>query len=319
MKLLDWSTDSPLARLYKEACDLDLESNIAELDTFGFTVVPPDQTADAELIDGLIRRITEISADRNKGIKPDFETGSTHTDFYGPTGQHLFYLMAEGEVFERALMNPVVQALVRYLLGDDLLLSSATSIVKGPGKIPLFLHSDQPIHPTPSSLVCNATYVLSDYTRDNGALCFVPGSHRFMRQPSPGENFNFGMAMPNALAKIAKGELDDIVVTEPPGLVPIDAPKGSLVVWHGNTWHGALHRTAPGLRVNLILYFCHMALRPQEAYRELLPQEILDRNDEPFAKLMGKHVHYGWQSEGPEQRPGLAFERHRQRFLTPVS
>ena len=315
MEIGDWTAVPGMARRYRELRDLGLEQNVAELDTFGFTVVPPEKVAADELVDSLLRRITEISAERNKGIKPDFETGATHADFVGPAGQHLFYLMASGREFEEALMHPMVQALVRHLMGDTVLLSSATSMLKGPGKLPLHLHSDQPIHPIPNSLVCNATYLLSDYNKENGALCFLPGSHKLMRQPTPGENFRItGKAFEQGLKAPPRPEdVADVEVTEAPNVVPIEAPKGSLVVWHGNTWHGAFPRVAPGLRVNLILYFCHMSLRPQESYRETLPQEVLDRNDDRFAMLMGKHVHYGWNEEGPEQRPGVAFERHRKR------
>jgi ectoine hydroxylase-related dioxygenase (phytanoyl-CoA dioxygenase family) len=229
----------------------------------------------------------------------------------------LFYLMVEGPVFEAALMNPVVQGLVRYMLGDALLLSSASATLKGPGKLPFFLHSDQPIHPSPQALVCNATYLLSDYTRENGALCFVPGSHRMMRQPLPSENFDFGGLDPRAaMDDAARDQIEHVDITEAPNIVPVTAPAGSLVVWHGNTWHGALNRTTPGLRVNLVLFFCLPALRPQEPYRELMPDEILARNDDRFAGLMGRNVHFGWTSEGPDTRPGAAFERHRQRART---
>lgn len=292
--------------------DLGLEANFAELEMFGLTVVPPERASTPDLVDRLLERLTEVAAERNHGITPDFDTGATHADLVSPTGQFLSYLLAEGRVFEEALMNPVVLAFARYLLGDDAILLSETSMIKGPGKLPLSLHADQPINLTPAALYCNATYALTDYTRDNGCLCFVPGSHRLMRQPTPAENFSFGdVPAGEAMARVSQG--DGVELIEPPNVVAVEAPKGSLVVWHGNTWHGAFPRTAPGLRASLIVAFCHPHLRPQEAYRETLPQEILDRNDERFAQLMGRHIHYGWMSEGPEMKPGAAFERHRSR------
>ncbi len=317
MEMGHWSGADAMARRYRELRNLGLESNVAELDTFGFTVVPPQRAQTKPLVDGLLRRLTELSAQRNGGIRPDFTTGATHADFLGPGGQPLFYLMTEGPEFEAALMNPVVQELARYLLGDSLVLSSASSTLKGPGKLPFFIHSDQPIHPIPQALVCNVTYLLSDYNRENGALCFVPGSHRMMRQPLPSENFDFGGIDPRtAMEEGALGDLDQMEIGEAPGIVPITAPAGSLVVWHGNTWHGAFNRTAPGLRVNLVLFFCVPSLRPQEAYREHIPNEVLARNDERFAALMGRNVHFGWLDEGPDRRPGVAFERARRRVGT---
>ncbi len=82
-------------------------------------------------------------------------------------------------------MNPVAQAFVRYLLGEQSLLSSCAAIIKGPGQTPLALHTDQPVHPIPRALVCNVTYLLTDYSREGGALCFVPGSHKQMRERAP--------------------------------------------------------------------------------------------------------------------------------------
>jgi hypothetical protein len=65
-------------------------------------------------------------------------------------------------------------------------------------------------------------------------------------------------------------------------------PLGGL--WHGNTWHGALPRTAPGLRISLITYFAHFYLKKsftRAAYSDRITQEMLDRNPERFATLTG--------------------------------
>jgi hypothetical protein len=122
--------------------------------------------------------------------------------------------------------------------------------------------------------VCNITYALSDYTRENGALCFVPGSHKHLCHPAPGEG------------------LDQ--------RVPVECEAGSIIFWGGNAWHGAYARTAPGLRVNLIMAMMRPHMRPQEALRENVTQEILDANPPRFAKLMGKHINYGGKEEGPQ-------------------
>ncbi len=313
MEIGDWAAPGQLASLYQETRDLGLESNVAELEAFGFTVVQPEQTGAPELVDRLIARLVEISADRNEGVKPDLEGGTTHTDMLGPTGQHLFYLLVEDPAFEEALMHPMVLALVTYLMGPDVILSSCTATLKGPGRRPLFLHSDSPVFSGRQANVANATWVLSDYTKQNGSLCLVPGSHRANRQPSLGENF--------ATFQSANGNLagdwgtEPGVVDEAPGAIAIEAARGSLVVWHGNTWHGAYNRVTPGMRMNLIYYFCSPHLRPQEPYREFIPQEILDRNSPRFARLMGAGVHYGWRAEGPERGAGLAFKRRRARAI----
>jgi ectoine hydroxylase-related dioxygenase (phytanoyl-CoA dioxygenase family) len=106
----------------------------------------------------------------------------------------------------------------------------------------------------------------------------VPGSHRYGRHPLPGEGAD--------------------------ALVPVRAEAGSLLVWHGNTWHGAAARRASGLRINLIVAMMRPYLRPQEVYREHVTAEILARNPPRFATLVGQHLNYGWQHDGPRQIPG---------------
>lgn len=298
--------------IYPTIKALGLTQHVAEIEGLGYTVIPPELVGPPELVAGLLQRICEISIE-DRGQPPDLALGTSHADAVDPVERQSF-LLARGRVFEQALMNPAVQALVHYLLGGEAVLSSCLARIKGVGGLPLLLHTDQSFHPAPLPLVCNATYLLTDYDRDNGALCFVPGSHRLERNPLPAENFGFG-GLDRAEAEAVLAEGGSVEVSEPSNLAVVEAPAGSLVVWQGNTWHGAVCRSAPGLRVNLILYFCNKWLRPQEAYRECLPQKIFDRNDEQFARLMGAEVFYGWGPEGADFDPQTAFATARQRTL----
>jgi ectoine hydroxylase-related dioxygenase (phytanoyl-CoA dioxygenase family) len=127
--------------------------------------------------------------------------------------------------------------------------------------------------------VANATFLLSDYTKENGALCFTPGSHRLCRAP--------------------KGESERNPIDNPL-VVPVEAPAGSLVVWHGNTWHGAYPRENPGLRMNLIMYFCRVYIREQEPYFQHLDQKVVETLPERLRTLLGEREPLGWREEGPQ-------------------
>ncbi len=281
MEIGDWQATSSLNPLFRDIREFGLEGNVAELDAYGFTVVPADVAAPSGFAQRLLDRVLQVSEQRS-GVAPDRETGSTHANAK-PTGEHLFYLLMDGREFEEAVMNPVVLSLITYLLGESCLLSSVTSIIKGPGLAPLAIHSDNSFIPAPFpqyAQVANATWLLSDYTKENGALCFVPGSHRRCRQPATLQEFYPSDANTDA--------------------IPVEAPMGSLVIWHGNAWHGAYPRTTPGLRVNLILYFCRMYIQTQERYRGNVPADMIERNGPRFAKLVGEHLAYGWQAEGPD-------------------
>ena len=187
-----------------------------------------------------------------------------------PIGDMMHSLALEGRVFEEALMNPVLLAVATYLVGYNALLLTMACFMKGPNKSPLPLHCDAmgvsplPAVPTES----NMTYALTDYTRENGCVAFVPGSHKWRRQPQ-GEERN---------------------VVDNPRAVAIECPAGSLVCWHGNTWHGAFNRTAGGLRVSIVVDFVRRHIRSQENLTGLVPAEVLDRNPARFAILTHQAV-----------------------------
>ena len=50
MEIKDWQSCPTQSKLYKELKDLDLLENIAELDVFGFTIIPPEKVASKETL-----------------------------------------------------------------------------------------------------------------------------------------------------------------------------------------------------------------------------------------------------------------------------
>lgn len=274
----EWAWDVRHPDPLRDIRRLGLEAQAAELDAYGFTVLEPGKAAPVAFTDELEEAVLAAS-ERRSGHKPDKATGLSHIDRKTAWGQHMFYMLLEGEPFERALLNETSLALISYLLGENCLLSSMTSIVKGPGEAPLGLHTDTAMVPVPFpaySQVANATWALSDYSRENGALCFWPGSHKLCRPPTKAE-----------MADTAR-------------FTPITAPAGSLIVWHGNTWHGAFARTSPGLRVNLIAYYCRVYMQTQEWYRDKVTPEAVARNPPRFAQLLGLDSPYPFDLEGAQ-------------------
>ena len=178
-------------------------------------------------------------------------------------------------------MAEKVLALVDYLVGQDCILSTVTSHIRGEGrseKLPhgyLPLHGDDP-HPHPG--FNNSTTVnicLTDVTEASGCLAFVPGSHKRARQPTEPERVLAGNdANPEA--------------------VPVVAPAGAAIIWPSHTWHGSWESLDPGLRVTLALLYCRPHLQSYELYRETVPDEVLARNSPRFATLMGMETIGGW-------------------------
>ena len=281
---------TPLQKVWAEIQERGLEKHIADLDVNGYTIIPPELACPDALHERLLEAVLDVGEKRN-GVRPDLETGSTHKGLKGrfaalsggkgdsPIGDLMQSLLFEGRVFEEALMNPVLLTMASYLCGYSVVLSSMGCFMKGPNVSSFLLHSDTPMPSPlpPQSLVCNLTYVLTEFNRENGSTAFVPGSHKWCRGPQGAE------------AIVGEGGN--------PNTVPVECPAGSLVVWHGNTWHGAYNRTAPGLRVSMPVYMARPSMRTQEGLIGEIPQEMLDRNPPRFAVLTQQAISYGDKSQ----------------------
>ena len=267
---------------FKRIGELGLERNIFELDSYGFTVVRPDKVAEREFFERIRATVLRICKDRT-GVDFALESNGEFGHYKAQPqtdGQFLlFYLLMADRVFEEWIVNPTLYTLINYLMRGQQQLSSLTSFVKWKGeRDTLGLHSDSPPdrdgRMPPCSDVANAAYCLTDYTLDNGAIAMVPGSHTYCRQPKPGEG-------------------EDMAV-------PVEAEAGSLIVWHGNTWHGAFEKKTDGLRLNVTSYHCHRRLKTQERYQWHVTQEMIDRNPPEFARLVGADDNMGWDESGPD-------------------
>ena len=279
-----------LDRAWAEIRALHLEPYVADLDAHGYTVIPPEIATPNGLADRLLEAALDV-AERRNGVRPDLANGSTHAGFKGrfsafsgpdgdsPIGDLMQSLLFEDQVFEEALMNRVLLAMATYLCGYSVVLSSMGCFMKGPNQSTFSLHSDTPLPAPlpPQALVCNMTYVLTDFNRENGSTAFVPGSHKWCRNPVGRE------------AIVGEGGNAEAVA--------VDCPAGSLLAWHGNTWHGAFNRTTPGLRVSVPVYMARPYLRTQEGLVGKIPQEMLDRHPPRFAILTQQGISYGYESQ----------------------
>ena len=102
----------------------------------------------------------------------------------------------------------------------------------------------------------------------------MPGSHKLCRHPKPGEGVQ--------------------------DAVPVEAPAGSVLVFHGNVWHGAFPRKNPGLRLSVNAYYCGPHYRTQESFWGRITDEMLARNGDRFRELVHYDDRWGFQdARGP--------------------
>ena len=73
---------SSLEQIWNEIREHNLESFVAELDSKGFTVVPPELACPNDLAGRLLKACLDV-AERRNGERPDLELGTTHAGFKG--------------------------------------------------------------------------------------------------------------------------------------------------------------------------------------------------------------------------------------------
>jgi ectoine hydroxylase-related dioxygenase (phytanoyl-CoA dioxygenase family) len=164
--------------------------------------------------------------------------------------RRLANLADKGDVFLEAMLAPVVLAHVAHVLGPRFKLSSLNAREAEPqgGEV-------QPLHVDAGAVpdrhghwVCNALWMLDDFTAENGSLRVVPGTHRSGRRPQ------------EALADPRAPHPDEVLVT---------GRAGDVVVMNSHLWHGGTANRTHGRRLALHAFYCR-ADKPQQQYQKAL-------------------------------------------------
>jgi hypothetical protein len=245
-----------------------LADHIAELDEIGLTIVPQSTLRlDDSWFDELRDAILRVGEERT-GVHFDLVTGPS-CEFGARPGEigHIIlsHMLYEGQVFEKVLTHPVKKALMTHMLGEDHRLAVSDAWIKWQTpetwleESTTGFHVDQSMVPPPWHWrvphIANMNWALTDYTREDGALAYVPGSHRKERLPEPGE------ALPLS--------------------VPAEAPRGSLIMFHGGLWHGAYRKTTPGLRVTMLGQHCRSYMLPFQDFKGRVADEMIEASEDP--------------------------------------
>lgn len=196
---------------------------IEHLDTYGYCILedrlPPEQA------DRMAQKYIELHAD------PKNKPYLSGDKYY----QTLFGLLNLDDLCWSCALNPDALAVARHFVGPKCRVVEAVSKPVWPGAPIQGVHVDsaQEFVQIPEiPWMINTIWMLTDFTRENGATVVVPMSHKSRKFPPRRMSF------------------DD------PLLKSVTGRKGSVLMWHGGLWHGAGPNTSNQIRVGLnIAYY----------------------------------------------------------------
>ena len=176
---------------------------LAELSIWGFTVIRDVLKPDT------------VTAMRNFVEEHAFGIGVEH-GFRG-TARHLANLVTLDPMFLSVIDHEAVLPYIEETMGRDLILGSLNARCVRPGEGEQTLHSDVPLemhrYGPDAPLMMNTVWALTDLTPANGGTRLVPGSHQSHLSEPPA-----GLSLPYEMQPTLSA--------------------GSVVIFHGQTWHG---------------------------------------------------------------------------------
>ena len=216
------------------------QKQAAELDNEGFTILRAFLSP-AE-VGAFRQRIAELFDEEGDAAGSDFKIE--------PEAKRLANLVNKGAVFQRAVTDSFVLALVRQVLGPEIKLSSLNArSATATGGSPQPLHADMGAVPDERGYwVCNVVWMLDDFTEWNGALRAIPGIHRSGHLPQ--------RSLDNPYA----AHPDESLVT---------GKSGDVVVMNAHLWHAGTENHAAADRLALHSFYCRRD-KPQQQYQKKL-------------------------------------------------
>ncbi|MGH7009560.1 MAG: hypothetical protein ACREEX_01860, partial [Caulobacteraceae bacterium] len=168
MQIGDWKSAAELTRIYRRARDLGLETNLAELEAFGFTIVEPEKAAPPGFAQRMLDALLAIAGHEDANAVDLSTRAQKDRPVYG---RNLFHLLAKDRVFAEAVMMPAALTLGQYLMGESCRLYSNVAFLKQGEAGCTKIHSDSVGMPPPLPQyghVCNISWILTEYTQARG-------------------------------------------------------------------------------------------------------------------------------------------------------
>jgi ectoine hydroxylase-related dioxygenase (phytanoyl-CoA dioxygenase family) len=238
----------------------DVAQGLRDIQQYGLAIVPDVLTGDA------LKRTREAlynaaDSDRRRGREAKFTLDYEHDN----TNQRVWNVLSRDPLFEDLAFHQIAIDYVRAILGWPALLGNISANITGPGGGEMVLHADQIFVPEPWSSEpqgMNVAWCLDDFTEENGATRFAPGSHKLNRAPREDE------------ADVAT--------------MPMTAPAGSVVVFESRIWHKTGHNsTKDQTRAGVFGWYTKPIYRAQENWFLSLRPEVRQYASDDALVLLG--------------------------------
>jgi ectoine hydroxylase-related dioxygenase (phytanoyl-CoA dioxygenase family) len=195
--------------------------------------------------------------------------GTTRTGrntFEGFDTQRIYALFAKTRTFDLASTHPLLLGVLDLVL-QHYQLSAPVGIRIGPGEKAQILHRDDSIYPVPEphpALVVNTMWPLDEFTAENGATRFIPGSHAWPPGRTPGPD----------------DPVEQAIIS-----------PGSAMFYLGSLWHGGGANNTEQPRLGVILEYAAGWLRQQENHCLAVPREVVAQLPERLQELLGYNIY----------------------------
>jgi ectoine hydroxylase-related dioxygenase (phytanoyl-CoA dioxygenase family) len=242
------STAGQHERVPKEVTDGDVEALLRD----GFLILP-DVLSPEEL-----QRIREAS---------DAHLGPYgRNSLEGSRTQRLYSVLRKTQAANRLVEHPRILCIIDRLLLPNYLLSMFQIIRIHPGEKQQVLHHDDAFYPLarPRPPVSVASILaVDDFTEENGATVYVPGSHRWADQRPGGDSPTVSIVM----------------------------PAGSAVVFLGTLWHGGGANRSSASRLAVTAQYCEPWARTQENMFLAVDRDSVAGLSENLIRMLGYSIH----------------------------
>ena len=187
--------------------------------------------------------------------------------------RRVWNLLNKGEVFENMVQHRAVVAIGAAFLGSEFIMGSVAAnrlLPGGPGQEP---HLDYPywdyyregtfpaLINSSFPLNMQATFLLDDFTAENGATAFLPGSQRRLAWPDEAV-FHAGAARQTGKA-------------------------GDCYVFNGMAWHCAMPNNSKENRTGILVNYVPKFVTPLEDQKRGVRPEVLERATPLLRQLVG--------------------------------